>query len=90
MCSEPVQSELRGIFESAQSSSLDAERPVVQARHHEQARCCVFKLAAASRTDLKLLKGAQTMKRKLWTETLELSRLKVPNSRFALPGLALP
>ena len=32
------------------------------------------------------LKGAQTMKCKLWTETLEFSRLKVPNSRFALHG----
>ena len=28
-----------------------------------------------------ILKGAQTMKCKLWTETLEFSRLKVPNSR---------
>ena len=36
------------------------------------------------------LKGAQTMKCKLWTETLESSRLKVPNSRFALHGLAPP
>ena len=35
-------------------------------------------------------KGAQTMKCKLWTETLEFSRLKVPNSRFALHGLAPP
>ena len=32
------------------------------------------------------LKDAQTMKCKLWTETLEFSRLKVPNSRFALHG----
>ena len=30
------------------------------------------------------------MKCKLWTETLEFSRLKVPNSRFALHGLAPP
>ena len=35
-------------------------------------------------------KGAQTMKCTLWTETLEFSRLKVPNSRFALHGLAPP
>ena len=35
-------------------------------------------------------KGAQTMKCKLWTETLEISRLKMPNSRFALHGLAPP
>ena len=28
--------------------------------------------------------------RTLWTETLEFWRLKVPNSRFALHGLALP
>ena len=32
------------------------------------------------------IKGAQTMKCKLWTETLEFSRLKMPNSRFALHG----
>ena len=38
----------------------------------------------------KMIKGAQTMKCKLWTETLEFSRLKVPNSRFALHGLAPP
>ena len=38
----------------------------------------------------KNLKGAQTMKCKLWTETLEFWRLKVPNSRFALHGLAPP
>ena len=38
----------------------------------------------------KNFKGAQTMKCKLWTETLEFSRLKVPNSRFALHGLAPP
>ena len=36
------------------------------------------------------LKGAQTMKCKLWTETLEFLRLKVPNSPFALHGLAPP
>ena len=41
-------------------------------------------------TDRKVVKGAQTMKCKLWTETLEFSRLKVPNSRFALHGLAPP
>ena len=35
-------------------------------------------------------KGAQTMKCKLWNEMLEFSRLRVPNSRFALHGLALP
>ena len=37
-------------------------------------------------------KGAQTMKCKLWTGTLEFSRLKMPNSnsRFALHGLAPP
>ena len=32
------------------------------------------------------IKGAQTMKCTLWTETLEFRRLKVPNSRFALHG----
>ena len=32
------------------------------------------------------VKGAQTMKCKLWTETLQFWRLKVPNSRFALHG----
>ena len=37
-----------------------------------------------------IVKGAQTMKCKLWTETLEFSRLKVPNSWFALHGLAPP
>ena len=37
-----------------------------------------------------LIKGAQTMKCKLSTETLEFSRLKMPNSRFALHGLAPP
>ena len=37
-----------------------------------------------------MLKGAQTMKSKLWTETLEFSRLKLPNSLFALHGLAPP
>ena len=37
-----------------------------------------------------LIKGAQTMKCKLETETLEFSRPKVPNSRFALHGLAPP
>ena len=37
-----------------------------------------------------VIKGAQTMKCKLWTETLDFSRLKVPNSRFALHGLAPP
>ena len=36
------------------------------------------------------LKGVQTMKCKLWTETLEFLRLKVPNSRFAPHGLAPP
>ena len=35
-------------------------------------------------------KGAQTMKCKLWTETPEFWRRKVPNSRFALHGLAPP
>ena len=35
-------------------------------------------------------KGTQTMKCKVWTQTLEFSRLKVPNSRFALHGLAPP
>ena len=38
----------------------------------------------------KFFKGAQSMKCKLWTETVEFSRLKVPNSRFALHGLAPP
>ena len=32
------------------------------------------------------IKGAQTMKCTFWIETLEFSRLKVPNSRFALHG----
>ena len=36
------------------------------------------------------LKGAQTMKCTLWTETLEFWKLKVPNPRFALHGLAPP
>ena len=36
------------------------------------------------------LKGAQTMKCTLWTEIPEFSRLKVPNSRFALHGLGPP
>ena len=36
------------------------------------------------------IKGAQTMKCKLWTETMEFQRWKVPNSRFALHGLAPP
>ena len=39
---------------------------------------------------LKRIKGAQTMKCKLWIETLDFSRLKVPNSRFPLHGLAPP
>ena len=34
------------------------------------------------------IKGERTMKCKLWTETLEFSRLKVPNSLSALHGLA--
>ena len=36
------------------------------------------------------IKGAQAMKCKLWTGTLEFSRLRMPNSRFALHGLAPP
>ena len=38
----------------------------------------------------KTVKGAQTMKCTLWTETVEFSRLKMPNSRFALRRLAPP
>ena len=37
-----------------------------------------------------LSRACKTMKCKLWTETLEFSRLKVSNSRFALHGLAPP
>ena len=37
-----------------------------------------------------IIKGVQTMKCKLWTETLDFSRLKVSNSRFAFHGLAPP
>ena len=39
---------------------------------------------------LAFFKGAQTMKCKLWTETLQFWRLNVSNSRFALHGLAPP
>ena len=47
-------------------------------------------LGVADPKKLSRLKGAQTMKCKLWTETLEFWRWKVPNSRFALHGWAPP
>ena len=49
-------------------------------------------IASAKLGEVRILpfKGAQTMKCKLWTETPEFSRLKVPNSWFALLAVCSP
>ena len=47
-----------------------------------------IRVAKTPRIFENFFKGVQTIKCKLWTETLEYSGLKVPNSRFALHGWA--
>ena len=63
--------------------------PSSQATAKRETEQCLEHVNSKAKSVSPQLKGVQTMKCKLWTETLEFSRSKVPNSRFALHGLAL-